>query len=95
MIARRVIVSGRVQGVGYRAAAERQARKYSGLQGYVKNLEDGRVEALFVGETSSVLALVSWCKEGPPAAQVRELRVIEENVETAKNLSGGIFQVAL
>ncbi len=50
------------------------------IQGYVRNLPDGRVEAVFQGEEPAVLALVSWCRSGPPGAQVDALEVIEEDV---------------
>ncbi len=80
MIRRRVFVSGRVQGVGFRASTEREAGKYAGVRGWVRNLDDGRVEALFQGPQAEVLALVAWCQHGPSPAHVTELRVIEEAV---------------
>lgn len=77
-IRRRVFVSGRVQGVSFRASTVREASRYPALQGWVRNLPDGRVEAVFQGETDSVLALVAWCRRGPPAASVSGLEVREE-----------------
>jgi len=78
MIQRRVFVSGRVQGVSFRASTVAQARRYASIRGMVRNLPDGRVEAVIAGEESEVLELVSWCKKGPPAARVSALEVLEE-----------------
>lgn len=78
MIQRRGYVSGRVQGVSYRASTVVQARGHASLRGFVRNLSDGRVEAVIAGEESEVLALISWCKKGPPAARVIALEVLEE-----------------
>ena len=79
---RRVFVTGRVQGVGFRASTVREAARYPGVRGWVRNLPDGRVEAVFSGEGDSVLALVAWCRRGPLTAQVSELRVEEESVDS-------------
>ncbi|MFH1125867.1 MAG: acylphosphatase, partial [Candidatus Altiarchaeota archaeon] len=65
----RVFVSGRVQGVFYRSSAVREAR-IRGLLGFVRNLEDGRVEALFEGEEKVVKDMISWCRKGPEYASV-------------------------
>jgi len=64
-----VFVSGRVQGVNFRAAARDQARQ-SGIRGWVCNLDDGRVEAIFEGPRAAVHRLVSWCHSGPIGARV-------------------------
>ncbi|MBI3535579.1 MAG: acylphosphatase [Deltaproteobacteria bacterium] len=78
MIQRRVVVSGRVQGVGFRAATSLEASRYHKLCGYVRNLPNGAVEAVFAGDENVVLSLVSWCKTGPSAARVTHLEVYEE-----------------
>ena len=78
LIQRRVFVSGRVQGVSYRASTLAQARSLPSIRGMVRNLPDGRVEAVIAGEESEVLELVSWCRKGPPAARVTALEVLEE-----------------
>jgi acylphosphatase len=52
--------------------------RYPALRGFVKNLPDGRVEAVFLGEVADVLAMVQWCSHGPPAAQVTDLEVKDE-----------------
>ncbi len=71
MVRTRVIVRGRVQGVAFRLATEREARA-RGLAGFVRNLPDGGVEAVFEGRAAAVEALVAWCRRGPPAARVSE-----------------------
>ena len=67
--ARRCIVSGRVQGVFFRASTRSQARAY-GVFGYARNLPDGRVGVHAEGEASAVDALCEWLWDGPPAAEV-------------------------
>jgi acylphosphatase len=70
----RLIVSGLVQGVAFRAATVNEARRL-GLSGWVRNLPDGRVEAEAEGERAAVEALVAWCRVGPPAARVEDVSV--------------------
>lgn len=74
----KVSVSGRVQGVFYRDSTRRKANEFS-VTGWVKNLEDGRVEALLSGDKKNVEALIDWMKVGPPAAQVTHVKI--ENIE--------------
>lgn len=69
MIAARFLVSGRVQGVFYRASTREQALRL-GLRGYAANLDDGRVEVLAAGEADAVESLAAWLRQGPPAAAV-------------------------
>ena len=69
MAAARFLVSGKVQGVFFRASTREQARRL-GLRGYAKNLPDGRVEVLAVGEAAAVDALARWLQRGPPQARV-------------------------
>jgi acylphosphatase len=69
MICRRSFVSGRVQGVFYRATCVRKAESL-GLRGYARNLPDGRVEVLACGEPAAVDELVAWLWEGSPASRV-------------------------
>lgn len=78
-IRRRVVVEGRVQGVFFRAACREQAAR-RGVCGWVRNLADGRVEAVFEGDPSAVRDLVDWCRAGPPPAAVRSVQVVEEPV---------------
>lgn len=72
----RAIISGRVQGVSYRASTAHEARRL-GLTGWVRNLPDGRVELEAEGMPDAVEALVRWCHEGPPAAKVTDVGVDE------------------
>jgi acylphosphatase len=65
-------IRGRVQGVGYRAWVEHQART-AGLEGWVRNRRDGRVEALFAGSAQAVATMVGLCRHGPPGARVAEV----------------------
>lgn len=73
-----VLVSGRVQGVFYRATCIERARALR-LGGWVRNLVDGRVEAAFEGPVSDVDAIVAWCREGPPHARVDSITVEEQS----------------
>jgi acylphosphatase len=76
IIARRCFVSGRVQGVFYRASTRQRAQEL-GCRGYARNLSDGRVEVLAIGEPAAVHALVEWLRQGPPAAHVTEVKCAE------------------
>lgn len=69
-----VFVSGRVQGVGYRASTWDTAILLK-LNGWVRNLRDGRVEAVFEGPRDRVEEMLRWCHKGPPAAAVTEVAV--------------------
>jgi acylphosphatase len=68
------IISGRVQGVFFRMETKRAADGF-GVFGWVKNLLDGRVEAVFEGDRDRVDAILDWCREGPPAAKVTDVTV--------------------
>jgi len=72
-----VRVSGRVQGVFFRAECARRARE-AGLAGWVRNRDDGDVEAAFEGTPEAVETLVTWCREGPAPARVDRVEVTEE-----------------
>jgi acylphosphatase len=73
-VARRCLVSGRVQGVYYRASAQQRARA-AGIAGHARNLEDGRVEVLAYGEERLVLEFIDWLWIGPSAAKVTQVTV--------------------
>jgi acylphosphatase len=77
MIRRRVVVSGRVQGVWFRDSCRREARRHR-VAGWVRNREDGRVEAVFEGEPDAVNTLVNWAQHGPPHAHVTAIDVRDE-----------------
>jgi len=70
----RLVIAGRVQGVGYRAWAMHLAVRL-GLRGWVRNRADGTVEGLVVGEEDAVAAMIEACWHGPPAARVSEVTV--------------------
>jgi acylphosphatase len=72
-----VFVSGRVQGVNFRWHTQRKAQEWN-LKGWVRNLWDGRVEAIFEGEEKDVQRAVDWCHIGPPSAWVDK---VEANYE--------------
>jgi len=69
-----VLIEGRVQGVFFRAATRDEARAW-GLAGWVRNLPDGRVEALFEGERPALEKMLAWSRQGPPYAYVDHLEV--------------------
>lgn len=72
-----VFVAGRVQGVFFRQTTQHQAKSH-GVTGWVKNLDDGRVEAVFEGEEEAVKALVDFCRHGPRGAVVSKVEVVDE-----------------
>jgi acylphosphatase len=76
-LSRKYIVSGRVQGVGYRVFVQRTARDL-GVRGWARNLEDGRVEVLGIGSSQQLDDLEGELRLGPPAADVRHVSVEDE-----------------
>ena len=72
-----VFISGRVQGVFFRYETKRMAIRL-GVSGWVRNLPDGRVEAVFEGEKDDVEAMIRFCRRGPPAAVVRDVKILWE-----------------
>ncbi len=79
VITRRLMIEGRVQGVGYRAALADQATLLDVI-GWVRNRRDGSVEALLRGDPDAVQALIDWSRTGPPGAIVSAIRVVDEAV---------------
>jgi acylphosphatase len=73
----RVVVTGRVQGVFFRATCAAEASR-RGLGGWVRNRFDGAVEAAFEGDPPAVADMVAWCGDGPPGAHVRDVEVRDE-----------------
>ena len=84
---RRFIVTGTVQGVGFRAALRDEARGRK-LGGWVRNRRDGSVEALAQGPEQAVADLLDWARRGPPGSRVLELREISPAPEDAALLDG-------
>jgi acylphosphatase len=84
--AHRHLVSGRVQGVFFRASTRQQALQL-GVMGYAKNLPDGRVEVIAVGEPAALQALRQWLWRGPPAASVTDVQ--SADIEIAESEFAG------
>jgi acylphosphatase len=76
-IRRRLVISGRVQGVGFRWSCRRMAVA-QGVTGWCRNLPDGRVEACFEGHPAAVDGAVAWCRGGPPSAIVTSVAITPE-----------------
>ena len=91
IIARRCWVSGRVQGVYFRASARQEALR-QGVQGHARNLPDGRVEVLAIGSQPAVQALIDWLWRGPPAADVTAVEVSEEQIEAEAVTPGFVIR---
>jgi acylphosphatase len=72
-----VWITGRVQGVFFRHYTRQEAAQ-RGLSGWVRNLPDGRVEAVFQGEDADLEAMLRWCRQGPPAARVTDVELVWE-----------------
>jgi acylphosphatase len=77
---KRVIVTGRVQGVFFRDTTRRRAES-AGVSGWVRNREDGAVEAVFEGRPAAVDEMVDFCRRGPGRAEVAAVEVMEEEPE--------------
>ena len=88
MITRRLRITGRVQGVGFRYALEREALRL-GLAGWVRNRADGSVEAVARGPEQAVAALAAWARRGPPAARVTGLQI----EDTQEQVPAGRFEL--
>jgi len=85
-VRKRVLVSGRVQGVFFRDTCRRIASE-AGVAGWASNLPDGRVEVVLEGAPGSVDAVVRWCHEGTPYASVESIEVTEEEPAGASGFS--------
>lgn len=85
-IRRRVVVSGRVQGVFFRDATREQATA-SGVAGWIRNRADGTVEAVLEGPPEGVEGVVAFCRAGPPASRVEEVRVEEQEPEGLRDFT--------
>jgi len=80
MIARRIVIRGRVQGVGFRFALVDAARE-SGAVGWVRNRFDGTVEVLVQGESRATERVIDWCRRGPPGARVMDVDITDVPVD--------------
>lgn len=84
----RVFVDGRVQGVGFRAAAAREAARL-GVQGWARNLPDGRVEAAYEGPRDAVEDMLAWTRHGPAGARVTDVTIHDEEPKGERGFSVG------
>ncbi|TVO62755.1 acylphosphatase [Denitromonas ohlonensis] len=75
-LAQRLVITGTVQGVWYRASAAEAAARF-GVRGWVRNTADGAVEALVIGTEYMLESFVAWCHQGPPKAKVARVTVTE------------------
>jgi len=91
MIKAHVFISGLVQGVSYRAWMQRTAQSLD-LSGWVENLFDGRVEAVFVGEKEKVEKMIEFLYQGPPASSVEKIEMIKKQ-EIQSDSFGGKFTI--
>lgn len=82
IVRKRLRITGRVQGVAFRASTVTTARAL-GLSGWVANRADGSVEAVAEGDDAAVAAFVRWCQHGPPAARVDHIEMTDEAVQGA------------
>jgi len=85
-VRRRILVHGRVEGVGFRASCARRALSV-GVGGWVRKRADGAVEAVFEGEEEKVAQLVAWCSAGPPLAAVHDVDVTDEQPTGERSFS--------
>ena len=85
----RFLVDGKVQGVWFRAATREQAHVL-GLRGHARNLADGRVEVLAIGDDEELDALESWLWQGPPLAKVSEVR--RESIAQEPDVQGFVTE---
>ena len=84
----KIVISGKVQGVGFRFHSQRQARQL-GIQGYAHNLPNGQVEVLAQGDEAALTAFIDWLAIGPPTADVYEVKVLPNEDENCEGFSIG------
>ncbi|HSD99295.1 MAG TPA: acylphosphatase [Burkholderiales bacterium] len=82
VVTKHLIITGRVQGVGFRFYMERKAREL-GITGWVRNRRDGAVEAVVQGTTGAVESMIAWARRGPPSSIVAEVRVSDASGDYA------------
>jgi acylphosphatase len=80
-----VLISGRVQGVWFRANTKDKAEQL-GLKGWVRNTSDGNVEAVFEGEPEQINEMLEWCHQGPPMARVENVKVEKQKISDEFNV---------
>jgi len=77
-----VLISGRVQGVWYRAFTKQKAEQL-GIKGWVRNASDGKVEAIFEGEENKIDQMIDWCYKGPPLAKIKDIEIKKQQATNA------------
>jgi acylphosphatase len=82
VVTKRLSITGRVQGVGFRFYMERKAREL-GITGWVRNRRDGAVEAVVQGNAAAVESMIAWARRGPASAVVAEVRITDASGEYA------------
>ena len=87
-VCKRALVEGKVQGVWFRGSTREQARKL-GVNGWAKNLPDGRVEVLMCGSEEAVAQLQQWLHEGPPMASVSAVEVTDDQWQEFSSFTTG------
>lgn len=80
----RAYISGNIQGIYFRSFIKENAEKYN-VKGFVRNLEDGRVEVFLEGNSEDVNKMIEICKTGPKHAQIRNIEIKEEKFQDIKN----------
>ncbi len=86
MLCQHYLISGRVQGVWYRASAGKAAKRL-GLTGWVRNLSDGRVELMVCGTEEELKQLTDWLWKGPPLAKVKDIEITPQTSQTFADFS--------
>ena len=92
MVSKQILISGRVQGVFFRDSTRLKANELN-LKGGVRNLPDGRVEVLAIGEDSVIQLLIKWLEIGPKYAKVSTIEVIDLAVDSLQSQQGKKFEV--
>jgi len=80
-----LIISGKVQGVWFRASTKQKAEQL-GIAGWVKNTDNGRVEALIEGDEKQIQDMIKWCHQGPPLSRVKKVEV--KNIDSTNGFNG-------
>jgi len=80
----RLYINGTVQGIFFRAFVKENAERYN-VKGFVRNLEDGRVEVFLEGDSNEVNKMIEICKKGPKHAKIKNVEIKEERFQNLKN----------
>lgn len=87
MLTKKILVTGKVQGVFFRQSTRQKAREL-GISGQVENLPDGNsVSIIATGTEARMAELISWCQQGPPGAVVKHVEILDQPLQEFKNFS--------